>query len=72
MEQKLSIINNPRRCRHLESKGMYINVNMPAGQEVAGDGHFWCEMTQTAFGPDNGLCNDEECVKSGRSCFKAL
>ena len=72
MEQKLSIINNPHRCRHLESKGMYINVNMPAGQEVAGDGHYWCEMTQAAFGPDNELCSDEDCVDSGRACHKSL
>lgn len=72
MEKQLSIINNPHRCRHLESKGMYINVNMPAGKEVTGDGHFWCEMTQAAFGPDHGLCSGEDCVNSGRSCFRAL
>jgi hypothetical protein len=72
MEKKLSILNQPHRCRHLQSKGMYINFNMPQGQEVAGDGHVWCAMTQAAFGPDNALCNPEECGDTNRSCYVPL
>lgn len=72
MERELSIVNNPHRCRHLESKGMYININMPPGEEATGDGHFWCEMTQTVFGPDQKLCSGEDCLDSGRTCFRSI
>jgi len=73
MEPELSILNLPHRCRHLESKGMYVNAGLTPDQyPVQGDGHVWCAMTQGKFGPDNGLCNPEECVKSGRTCFVPL
>jgi hypothetical protein len=68
MQDNLHIIDASARCRHLQSKGMYINYNLPPGEEIVGDGHFWCGMTQSSFGPDNELCNPEECAKSGRSC----
>jgi len=72
MDKELSILNQPHRCRHLLSKGMYINVNMPPGEEVTGDGHLWCGMTQTGFGPDHGLCGRDECIGSSRKCFVPL
>jgi hypothetical protein len=72
MPPEFSILNQPLRCRHLHSKGMYINFNMPPGQEIAGDGHVWCAQTQAKLGPDNGLCNPEECIRTDRSCYAPL
>lgn len=58
------------RCRSLLSKGLYINHGLPAGQEVAGEGNFWCGKTQTIFGPDRALCDRDECTGAvGRACF---
>jgi len=59
----------PSRCRHLQSKGMYINYNLAPGDSISGDGYVWCGMTQGKFGPDSGLCNPEECVRTDRSCY---
>lgn len=57
------------RCRHLLSKGLMINAGLPKGQEVVGDGNFWCGQTQHVKGPDNGLCGHEECTTGGRGCY---
>ncbi|MFO1021290.1 MAG: hypothetical protein U0903_11415 [Planctomycetales bacterium] len=59
------------RCRHLLSKGMYINAGLPEGKHVTGDGNFWCGKTQTVMGPDRYTVGDEECRLSGRSCYEA-
>ncbi|REJ73682.1 MAG: hypothetical protein DWQ34_23580 [Planctomycetota bacterium] len=72
MDKELSILQRTNRCRHLESKGMYINIGMPAGEEAAGDGYVWCARTQGKFGPDNGLCNPDECCRGERTCFAPL
>ena len=72
MQKQLSILNLSQRCRHLQSKGMYINFNQPAGEEVAGDGHLWCGRSQSSFGPDNESCGREECIDPERSCYAPL
>lgn len=59
------------RCLKLLSKGMYINAGLPAGQEVTGDGYFWCGKTLRSYGPDDQLCNVEDCMNSNRTCFEA-
>jgi hypothetical protein len=51
---------------------MYINHGMPPGQEVAGDGNFWCGKTQRIYGPDDRLCDGEECRDSSRTCYESL
>ena len=48
---------------------MYINVNRPPGETIVGDGHVWCGQTQGKFGPDSGLCNPEECIRTNRTCY---
>ncbi|GIX04176.1 MAG: hypothetical protein KatS3mg114_0045 [Planctomycetaceae bacterium] len=62
-------VDHPR-CRHLLSKGMYINHGLPPGQEVAGEGNFWCGRTQTIYGPDDRLCDPEYCRDHTRSCYQ--
>ncbi len=68
--KNLEIIQTGQRCRELLSKGLYINAGLPAGEEAAGDGNFWCGKTQTIYGPDDRLCNGEECTDSTRSCYE--
>jgi len=58
------------RCRHLLSKGLYINAGLPPGEEAAGDGNFWCMHTQTIFGPDDDLCDGEHCTNPSRGCYE--
>jgi hypothetical protein len=58
------------RCRSLLSKGMFINHGMPPGQEVAGEGNFWCGKTQHVYGPDDRLCDGTECRDSSRKCYE--
>lgn len=59
------------RCRHLLSKGLYVNAGLPPGEEATGDGYFWCGKTQTAYGPDTQFCDGENCIDGGRSCYEA-
>ena len=71
MTPQLPIISDQQnRCLNLLSKGMYINAGLPKGQEIVGDGNFWCGKTQTIFGPDKGLCDGEHCTNAEhRTCF---
>ncbi len=70
MSEPLPVLNEHLRCRHLRSKGMFINFNMPPGERAVGDGHFWCAQTQRDYGPDDRLCDGTECVDSTRSCYE--
>jgi hypothetical protein len=70
MSDELNIIQG-ERCRHLRSKGMYVNHGLPPGEEAVGDGYFWCLHTQTIFGPDEAFCGGEECIDSSRSCYES-
>ena len=68
---ELEILNTTgERCRHLLSKGLYINWGLPPGEEAAGDGNFWCAHTQTIYGPDHRLCDKEPCCNPTRSCYE--
>ena len=67
----LPITQSPEQCRHLLSKGLYLNQETLPGDQQ-GDGNYWCGKTQTVFGPDNQLCDREDCLKSGRSCYEPL
>ena len=72
MADELNVLNNKvERCRHLLSKGILMNAGLPPGEEVCGDGNFWCSNTQTVFGPDDQICDDAECRDSTRSCYEA-
>jgi hypothetical protein len=71
MQEELSIIHHPRRCQHLLSKGLYINAGCTPGQEITGDGNFWCGKTLRIYGPDDQMCDGEGCLDSGRDCYVA-
>ena len=69
MNEELNVLQG-ERCRHLLSKGLYINAGLPPGEEATGDGdgNFWCMHTQTIYGPDEELCDLETCCNPSRSC----
>jgi len=68
---ELKVLYTAERCRSLLSKGLYINAGLPPGEEATGDGNFWCGKTQTIFGPDERLCDGEQCRDSSRTCYEA-
>ena len=70
MADELKIIHTGQRCRGLLSKGLYINAGLPPGEEIVGDGNFWCGQTQTTYGPDDQLCDGEQCQNTARSCYE--
>lgn len=72
MTSELNVLNHPDRCRCLYSKGLFINAGMKPGEEVTGDGNFWCAKTQTVKGPDRQLCGSEFCLDRSRSCYESL
>jgi len=61
----------PPRCTHLWSTGLFMNAGLPPGQEVIGDGDFWCSLTQTVLGPDGRYCDGDKCRDSSRTCYEA-
>jgi hypothetical protein len=68
MSDELKVINEKtpyEPCRHLLSKGMFINA------ENVGDGHVWCQKTQEALGPDRELVERVACIP-GRSCYETI
>ena len=70
MADELNVIQNRERCRRLLSKGLYINAGLPPGEEATGDGNFWCGHTQTIYGPDDRLCDGDECTDTTRTCYE--
>ena len=71
MTEDLHVVKNGDRCRHLLSKGMYLNAGLPPGEEVAGDGHFWCGRNQRERGPDHQICDGHSCTDPSRTCYEA-
>ena len=71
MADELKTIQTGERCRHLLSKGLYINQGLPPGEEATGDGNFWCGQNQTTYGPDDQLCDGDACRDASRSCYEA-
>jgi hypothetical protein len=65
---------NPTRCRHLRTKKMYT-VAYPdeafseKDTEQASPSHFWCNLTQSVVGPDDGQAHPGTC-KPGRACYE--
>lgn len=70
MQHELEVVRG-ERCRHLLSKGLYLNAGLPKTGRPIGDGNFWCAQTQRIYGPDKGFCNGEECLLTNRSCYEA-
>lgn len=70
MSHEFSILPQAR-CRHLLSKGLYLNAGLPVEQHLTGDGYFWCSQTQRFLGPDQELCDHEHCTQPGRRCYVA-
>jgi hypothetical protein len=71
MVHDLNVVSRGERCRHLLSKGLYINAGLPAGERIVGDGNFWCGRNQRTIGPDNQFCDGEQCLNAARSCYEA-
>ena len=71
MSEDLKVVNESQPCRHLLSKGMYINLDLPEDQHVAGDGHCWCQKTMEAMGPDKDFVDRKRCVP-GRDCYEII
>ena len=71
MSDELKLSETGTRCRNLLSKGMYINAGLPPGEEIVGDGHFWCGVNQESYGPDDRICDGENCCDATRSCYEA-
>ena len=71
MTDNLNVIQSGERCRHLLSKGLYINAGLPRGEEATGDGNFWCGRNQRVYGPDEQLCDGDACRNQTRSCYEA-
>jgi hypothetical protein len=72
MPNEFHIIQPGERCRYLRSKGMFINAGLPPGEEISGDGHFWCGRNQRNYGPDESLCDGDRCRDTARSCYEGL
>lgn len=70
MQHELEVVRG-ERCRHLLSKGLYLNAGLPKEEYATGDGNFWCSNTQTIWGPDKGFCSGEDCTDTTRSCYEA-
>ncbi|QDU37831.1 hypothetical protein Mal4_21480 [Maioricimonas rarisocia] len=70
-QDDLHVIERFPRCQRLLSKGLYLNSGLSDDERVAGDGNFWCADTQTAFGPDNSVCDGGRCSDPSRSCYRA-
>ena len=71
MSHELNVIQTAARCRYLYSKGLLINAGLPPGEEIVGDGYFWCAHTQTQRGPDTRYCDKQSCCDPTRSCYEA-
>jgi len=73
MANKLNVIYKAPRCRFLLSKSMYVNAGLPPGEEVVGDegDDFWCARNQTNYGPDQRLCDPNQCRDDKRRCYEA-
>ncbi|HEX7450114.1 MAG TPA: hypothetical protein VF306_21315 [Pirellulales bacterium] len=56
-------------CRHLLSKGMFVSGMVDPAEIGMGDGHCWCNKTQNALGPDDGLVARLKCIL-GRRCYE--
>ncbi len=72
MADALKILKNAERCRNLLSHALYVNAGLPPGEEaVDEDGNYWCGKTETTYGPDDQLCDGENCRNPLRSCYEA-
>jgi hypothetical protein len=65
---------NPNRCRHLRTKKMFTVAHPDEAfaeklPEQASPSHFWCNLTQSVVGPDDGQAHPNSCV-FGRSCYE--
>ena len=56
-------------CRHLLSKGMFVSGMIDPAEVGMSDGHCWCNKTQHALGPDDGLVARHKCI-IGRRCYE--
>ena len=77
------LIQNGDVCQCLREKKMYYaeGVELPAdAQDILRpddkpsqlpQGPFWCVLTQSLIGPDDGFANVETC-KPGRSCCDTM
>ncbi|MBI1747711.1 MAG: hypothetical protein HYR55_14155 [Acidobacteria bacterium] len=58
-------------CQCLRSKSMYVEAAPDLTVPPANDESYWCVLTQSVLGPDDGLAAPTAC-KRGRACFYIL
>lgn len=56
-------------CKHLRSKGMFINSEPDPTVPNTSDGFYWCIHSMTCLGPDGEVADDQRC-RAGRKCFE--
>ncbi len=70
MSDEFEVNNQRPRCRHLLSKGMFVNAGVPDDERADDEGYFWCGATHREFGPDNEFCDDDLCRDPARRCYE--
>lgn len=69
----LNVLTATRACRHLRSKGMFIEVEHRPEDDLVpsmSDGFVWCVHSQNCLGPDGRVAELGTCV-AGRSCYES-
>ena len=66
--------SQPRLCRSLRTKKMYVPEQAPevleqAAGELTGEPHCWCNRTMNEVGVDDRPVTLSRCV-AGRSCYE--
>ncbi len=66
------LIAEGKYCRHLRSKGMFIEIEPDLGESGVPSmttGFVWCVHSQNCLGPDGRVAEYATCVR-GRSCHE--
>ena len=66
---------NETFCKYLRTKTMYVGATQEEaladkeGEHIS-PCHFWCNLTQTVVGPDDGPVQKDACSNPSRPCFE--
>ena len=69
----LNVIDTAQKCRHLRSKGMFIEVESYSQEQTLPDmttGFVWCVHSQNCVGPDGSVAGHDTC-RDGRDCYES-
>ena len=70
MSDELKVVQG-EYCRHLLSKGLFVNDGLPGEHLSSEESNYWCGKSQTIYGPDDRLCGSKRCLISTRDCYEA-